>query len=71
MGYSDYTIIYFISWWVIFLSILPIGNRTEHSDDPEIDNAPVHMRIKLIITTIVNIPITAIAFYIIKIKTDM
>lgn len=62
---------YFILWWLVFFTVLPIGVRTQDEDDDvtlgTVSSAPVQPLIfkKMLITTLVSAVILAVIYLVV------
>lgn len=62
---------YFILWWLVFFTVLPIGVRTQDEDNDvtlgTVSSAPVQPMIfkKMLITTIVSAVILAVIYLVV------
>jgi predicted secreted protein len=60
--------LYFICWWMVFFTMLPIGNRVPRGQEPgHAESAPENPRLwwKALITTIVSAVLMAIIYLVI------
>lgn len=62
--------VYFVVWWITFVTVLPIGNHSHHEAGAEIvagsdPGAPVRPRliIKALITTVLAAALTALLLW--------
>lgn len=69
MNWVSITAIYFVIWWIVLFTMLPIGVRTQAEDDDITlgtdHGAPVKPRIlrKMLLTTIVSLVVLGALYY--------
>lgn len=70
MQFGSIIAVFFVVWWLTFVAVLPIGNRSHHEEGVEIvagadPGAPLAPRLlhKAILTTILAAVLTGLLFW--------